>query len=1249
MDSLNVNGLRADAKRKDLFRYFKNRKLDMVLLQETHSTPEDETIWLREWGGRIIFAHGLSQSKGVAILIRRDVPVEVLEIKTVFQGRFVLLEVKISEFTFLLVNFYGPNEDDDVFFVKAFEIVEGKDNPNMILGGDFNVTLNPNLDTNCNSDHHKKKRMIINNFLEMKDLVDVWRVQNPDKYQYSWKRDKLALTSSRIDYFFVLKGLCNRLTRTEMWPGYKSDHWRLDLGFDFQSSPRGRGFWKFNSYYLKEKDFVEEMNKVIDEYLWEVKQDITPAQNWEYLKLRIATFCTEYTSRKATTRNRLIDKLENRLKILDRNLLTNPDQEKKKEIAVKIRKTEEFLINEHEEMAQKKADLFRAKWHNLGEKSNKFFFNLAKAKYNAKVISKIRNNAGEIIVEPKAVLKEQFLFYQKLFKEEKKDRSFPYVNSHGPKLSEEEKIEIDRPLEIGELSRAISDMENGKTPGCDGIPAEFYKMFWSRLKHILFQALSFALKTGTLHRSATRGIITLLPKKERDLLLCKSWRPLTLLNVDYKILSKALALRMKSKLDNLIHEDQTGFMAGRNINHNVRKIFDVIEVVEREKVQALLVSIDFDSCFDRISHFAIQQSLDFFNFGPQFQRNVQTLLNGAQACVLNNGHITDWLKVERSTRQGCCISPFLAICCLEVLAIQIRENAKIKGITVKEIIHKLIQFADDLNLLLEYDVESLEELARTFDLFEESTGFKINYNKTSVYRIGSLKNSNAKLYTTKELNWTNEPVRVLGVMVGCDQKGCTQINFEQIMSKVQNTCKLWENQNLSLMGKVLVVNTLIGSLFVHKLSTIRKLSKQQIDTVNRIINEFIWGKGKRAKMKISMLQNAKEFGGLKLLDIARKDIAFKAQWVANYKRFSKIRSLADYFLPFIGENFWSCNIHPTDVETLFQTESFWKDVASAWAQINWHTPVTTNQVKQQILWFNSHVKIDKNLLFDITVWNSGCRTVGNLLTEQGDKFLSYDQFINKFGNVMPWLQYYGLLGALPAPWKEMIRNPVIDHEIDAKYNPRYETLTPKISDIVYNYSISEKELARPVYNKWVSILEKENVRLSYDSFLNSFLNMKELTSSPKYLSFQYRLLHRKIFLNKILKKWKLSDTELCTWCNLEYETIEHFFYECTEVRDFWRRLRCWFECLTDTEVNLTFKDIIFNNCEVESDKTFLNTIILIAKQHLFSRKCQGITETGFYVLKDKLNDIAKSELHQAKNASTNKQKVFRKRWGPLLQ
>ena len=134
-----------------------------------------------------------------------------------------------------------------------------------------------------------------------------------------------------------------------------------------------------------------------------------------------------------------------------------------------------------------------------------------------------------------------------------------------PKLSENEKISCKGALTENELLKSIKPFKNGMTPGTDGLTAGFYKFFWSDIKRYLLDGIHFALVNGSMSIEQRRAIISLLPKKEKDRLFLKNWRPISRLNVDYKILAKALANRLTKFLPPLIDEDKTGYVKQRFI------------------------------------------------------------------------------------------------------------------------------------------------------------------------------------------------------------------------------------------------------------------------------------------------------------------------------------------------------------------------------------------------------------------------------------------------------------------------------------------------------------------------------------------------------------------------------------------------------------------------------------------------------------------------------------------------------------
>ena len=192
----------------------------------------------------------------------------------------------------------------------------------------------------------------------------------------------------------------------------------------------------------------------------------------------------------------------------------------------------------------------------------------------------------------------------------------------------------------------------------------------------------------------------LIPKGNKDKRLLKNWRPISLLNVDCRIMAKALATRLQKVIPSVINSDQVGYIKRRYIGDNIRTILDILEITKKELVPGLLFMIDFEKSFDTVSWQFLYETLDYFNFGPIFKHYINLLYTSPECCVTNNGFHTEFFPIQRGIRQGCPISAFLFILCAKVLAIAIREQQDIKGLKIgnKEI--KITQYADDSCLYL---------------------------------------------------------------------------------------------------------------------------------------------------------------------------------------------------------------------------------------------------------------------------------------------------------------------------------------------------------------------------------------------------------------------------------------------------------------------------------------------------------------------------------------------------------------------
>ena len=210
-----------------------------------------------------------------------------------------------------------------------------------------------------------------------------------------------------------------------------------------------------------------------------------------------------------------------------------------------------------------------------------------------------------------------------------------------------------------------------KTPGTDGLPSEFYKVFWNDLAEILVNALNHSFETGMLSISQRRGIVKLIPKKDADLKLTKNWRPITLLNCDYKIATKAIASCIKTLLPNLISDDQTGFIKDRFIGENIRLIDSVMKFTASRNIPGLLLFLDFEKAFDTLECAFIYKTLRYFNFGPSLIKWIKVFYCNIESCVLNNGWASNFFQLSRGVRQGCPLSPYIFILSVDVMALSV--------------------------------------------------------------------------------------------------------------------------------------------------------------------------------------------------------------------------------------------------------------------------------------------------------------------------------------------------------------------------------------------------------------------------------------------------------------------------------------------------------------------------------------------------------------------------------------------------
>lgn len=169
-----------------------------------------------------------------------------------------------------------------------------------------------------------------------------------------------------------------------------------------------------------------------------------------------------------------------------------------------------------------------------------------------------------------------------------------------PTISQNQKSKLNAPISASELCEAIQILRSGKAPGSDGLGSEFYKEFQNILLEPMMNMFNHSFECGTLPPSLREANISLILKKGKCPEDCSSYRPISLLNVDVKILSKVLARRLESLLPIIIKEDQTGFIKGRHSSNNIRRLLNIIQLSEQQQIDSIVLSLDAEKAFDRV-------------------------------------------------------------------------------------------------------------------------------------------------------------------------------------------------------------------------------------------------------------------------------------------------------------------------------------------------------------------------------------------------------------------------------------------------------------------------------------------------------------------------------------------------------------------------------------------------------------------------------------------------------------------------
>ena len=246
-------------------------------------------------------------------------------------------------------------------------------------------------------------------------------------------------------------------------------------------------------------------------------------------------------------------------------------------------------------------------------------------------------------------LKAQWLSHLTLVVKTGLSNGTVFLSRPSQKLNANEKLNLDAEITIDEITNAINKFKANKCPGLDGLPIEFYSKFQNKIAEMLCVLYQECKNLGYMANSMHTGIISQLYKGKGEKSERSNWRPLTMLNVDYKILAKILTERLKNVMGKLVHPDQTCGVSGRDIRDGIMQMYNIFENNFAKKENFIFASVDHFSAFDTIEWDFMIKCLRYYKFGFGFINWIKTIYNPCHVLsrINVNGYLSQNIRIKR--------------------------------------------------------------------------------------------------------------------------------------------------------------------------------------------------------------------------------------------------------------------------------------------------------------------------------------------------------------------------------------------------------------------------------------------------------------------------------------------------------------------------------------------------------------------------------------------------------------------------
>jgi hypothetical protein len=871
----NCRGLGNPRTVRDLCRLVKEKKPKLVFLIETKlRTDKLERIRIRIGFNSVFGVDSVGRSGGLALLWSDEISVEVQNYSRRHVNALVCLSSSGPKWVF--TGFYGnpePWKRHESWSLLKF--LSASISLPWLCMGDFNEIMDE-------SERSGELRSSRGHMMNFRETMDFCRLQDlgfsGPKYTWCNRREGLDFLEERLDRSFANQEWFNIFPDVQMQvtPACSSDHYPLFLpllhaGRNRQKKPRRFLYESCWGKHLQPRELVRQV--------WRVKKQ--GVNVWEDLHSKMGNskrvlLC--WKKKNASPTEEIVKKKIGEIQLLQEiggseNLTTIRSLQNEVDVA---------LADEESKWRQRAKE----QWLKLGDKNSKYFHACASQKNRRNKIHRVEDEEGQVCDSQEDIEAAFLHYYQNLFSTSVPGGVEEAIQGLERRVQPDMNAHLISDITDGEIEEAIFQMAPQKSPGPDGFPVEFYQDNWGELKEEVCAAIHHFFVTGCFDFSVNRTCIALIPKVKEPVKV-SDFRPISLCNVVYKILSKVLANRLKWVLPSIISKTQSAFIPGRLISDNILVAYETMHSMHSRmwgKVGYMAVKLDMSKAYDRVEWVFLEEVMKKMGFEVKWINWVMKCITTVQYDLLINGNQVGPIIPSRGIRQGDPLSPYLFLLCAEVLSLKL-QMAQVGGLLMgvptsprgPRINH--LFFADDSLIFCRAQQDDWENLSWLLENYEKASGQRLNRSKTSIFFS---RNTSPEM-REKILQLSNIPAsqrydKYLGLPALVGKSRIRE--FKSITDRARRRMCDWKTKFLSQAGKEILIKAVVQAIPTYSMSLFL-LPKELSRELNSMMQRFWWGhKDNERKihwMSWSKMGLSKTQGGMGFRDLVAFNKALLAK------------------------------------------------------------------------------------------------------------------------------------------------------------------------------------------------------------------------------------------------------------------------------------------------------------------------------------------------------------------------------------